>query len=125
MRLRRFGRLGWPRVPFDERSVTGRLRADARWPEGDRRNLYFTPENLRQTLERVERLAALVPPWSTLPELALRFILHHPAVSTTIPGMRKARHVEQNLAASGAPPLHRGLLAALRAQRWHREWRVS
>ena len=35
-----------------------------------------------------------------LPELALRFILEHPAVSTTIPGMRRPAHVERNLAAS-------------------------
>ena len=40
-----------------------------------------------------------------LPELALRFILEHPAVSTTIPGMRRPRHVERNLAASDGEPL--------------------
>jgi aryl-alcohol dehydrogenase-like predicted oxidoreductase len=112
------------RVPFDEGSLTGLLKADERWPEGDWRNLYFTPENLRQTLQRVERLAPLVPSGSTLPDLALRFILHHPAVSTTIPGMRKLGHVERNLAASGAPALPPGLLAALRAHRWDRDWRV-
>ena len=36
----------------------------------------------------------------TLPELALRFILHHPAVTTTIPGMRKLANVRANCAAS-------------------------
>lgn len=112
------------RVPFDEGSLTGLLRADERWPDGDWRNLYFTPENLRQTLQRVERLAPLVPSGSTLPDLALRFILHHPAVATTIPGMRKLRHVERNLASSGAPPLPPGLLAALHTHRWDRDWRV-
>ena len=35
-----------------------------------------------------------------LPEMALRFILSDPTVSTVIPGMRKVRHVERNLAAS-------------------------
>ena len=38
--------------------------ADARtrrWPEGDWRNLYFTPSNLAATLERVDRLRPLVP----------------------------------------------------------------
>ena len=66
------------RVPFDEGSLTGTLRPDATWPAGDWRNLYFTPAQLRQTLDRVERLMPLVPPGQTLPELALRFILHHP-----------------------------------------------
>lgn len=108
------------RVPFDEGSLTGTLRLDQTWPEGDWRNIYFTPENLKQTLERVERLEHVVPSDSSLPELALRFILHHPAVSTTIPGMRKVHHVDQNLAASDAPALEPRLLTALRAHRWDR-----
>ena len=44
------------RVPFDEGSLTGTLSKDSRWPEGDWRNIYFTPENLAETLARVERL---------------------------------------------------------------------
>ena len=86
------------RVPFDEGSLTGTLTADTRWPEGDFRNLYFNPENLAPTLERVDRLRPVVPPDMTMPELALRHILMHPAVSTVIPGMRKLKHVEQNIA---------------------------
>ena len=112
------------RVPFDEGSLTGALGADSAWPEGDWRNLYFTPERLRETLARVEKLGPLVPPESALPDLALRFILHHPAVSTTIPGMRRAAHVEANLAAGSAPPLPKQLVEALRAHRWERTWRV-
>ena len=88
------------RVPFDEGSLTGTLTADSTWPEGDWRNTYFLPENLPDTLARVERLEPLVPEGMDLPELALRFILEHPAVSTTIPGMRRPAHVERNLAAS-------------------------
>jgi aryl-alcohol dehydrogenase-like predicted oxidoreductase len=33
-------------------------------------------------------------------ERTLKFILSHPAVTATIPGMRLARHVETNAAAS-------------------------
>ena len=77
------------RVPFDEGSLTGTLTKDSRWPEGDWRNIYFTPENLAETLARVERLKDVVPRGMDLPELALRFILSEPAVSTVIPGMRK------------------------------------
>jgi aryl-alcohol dehydrogenase-like predicted oxidoreductase len=109
------------RVPFDEGSLTGTLSQDSRWPDGDWRNLYFTPDNLRATLGRVDRLLPLVPPGTTLPDLALRFILHHPAVSTTIPGMRKITHVERNIAASDTPPLDPSLLASLRAHRWDRD----
>ena len=53
-------------------------------------------------------------------DLALQFILANPAVSTTIPGMRRPRHVEANLAAGDAPPLPPRLLAALRQHRWDR-----
>jgi aryl-alcohol dehydrogenase-like predicted oxidoreductase len=112
------------RVPFDEGSLTGTLSADDRWPEGDWRNLYFTPAHLTTTLERVERLRPLVAPGGTLPQLALQFILHHPAVSTTIPGMRTLGHVDANLAASEAPRLTDAELAALRAHRWERDWKV-
>ena len=49
----------------------------------------LTPDKLEKTLERVDRLKPLVPAGGSLPDLALRFILHHPAVSTTIPGMRR------------------------------------
>jgi aryl-alcohol dehydrogenase-like predicted oxidoreductase len=112
------------RVPFDEGSLTGTLTAGQAWPQGDWRNLYFTPERLRETLEHVERLRPLVPAGSSLPDLALRFILHHPAVSTTIPGMRTPRHVEENLAAGAAAPLPAALVEGLRAHRWEREWTV-
>ena len=108
------------RVPFDEGSLTGTLTKDARWPEGDFRNLYFRPENLIPTLEHVERLRPVVPPGMTMPELALRHILASPDVSTVIPGMRKLRHVEENLAASDKGPLSDELLTELRGHRWDR-----
>jgi len=108
------------RVPFDEGSLTGTMTADMTWPAGYWRNLYFTPANLRETLAHVDGLRPLVPAGETLPDLALRFILHHPAVSTTIPGMRKLSHVDRNTAASDAPPLDPALLAALRQHRWDR-----
>jgi aryl-alcohol dehydrogenase-like predicted oxidoreductase len=112
------------RVPFDEGSLTGTLTAGTRWDEGDWRNLYFTPERLPETVARVERLKRLVPPGMTLPELALRFILHHPAVTTTIPGMRRLPHVRANLAASDGQPLAPALLQTLREHAWVRDWMV-
>ncbi len=108
------------RVPFDEGGLTGTLTPDSVWPDGDFRNLYFTPETLAATVDRVERLRPLVPDGMDLPELALRFILEHPAVSTTIPGMRRPRHVERNLASSDGAPLPPRLRQGLRAHRWDR-----
>ena len=108
------------RVPLDEGSLTGALTPESRWGEGDWRNLYFNREHLTATLARVDRLSPLVPEGMDLPELALRFILEHPAVSTTIPGMRRPAHVERNLAASDGVPLPPRLGAALKTHRWDR-----
>jgi len=108
------------RVPFDEGTLTGTLTRESAWPEGDWRNTYFVPENLIPSVERADRLKPLVPPGMTMAEMALRFILSHPAVSTIIPGMRKTAHVESNIAASDAGPLAPELLERLRAHRWER-----
>jgi aryl-alcohol dehydrogenase-like predicted oxidoreductase len=109
------------RVPFDEGSLTGILRPDSRWPEGDWRNIYFNPEHLHATLDRIERLEPLVPEGMDLPELALRFILSHPAVSTTIPGMRRPHHVERNLSVADGQALPPRLEDALKTHRWDRQ----
>jgi aryl-alcohol dehydrogenase-like predicted oxidoreductase len=108
------------RIPFDEGSLTGTLTASSAWAESDWRNIYFNRDNLAATLPRVERLRALLPDGMDLPELALRFILAHPAVTTTIPGMRKMPHVERNLGASDGEPLPHRLRDALRQHRWDR-----
>jgi len=109
------------RVPFDEGTLTGALTKDSTWPEGDWRNTYFVPENLIPAVERADEVKRLTPEDMTLPEMALRFILSNPVVSTTIPGMRKIGHVESNIAASDAGPLSETLLAELRKHRWDRQ----
>jgi aryl-alcohol dehydrogenase-like predicted oxidoreductase len=109
------------RVPFDEGTLTGTLTRESTWPEGDWRNTYFVPENLNASVERADALKPLAERAGvTMPEMALRFILSNPAVSTIIPGMRKLRNVESNVAASDAGPLPADLLAELRPHRWVR-----
>ncbi len=108
------------RVPFDEGSLVGNLTRDTRWPEGDWRNSYFVPENLNATVDRVEALRPLVPNGMSMAEMAMRFILANPDVSTVIPGMRKLRHVDQNVATSDGKALPADLVAKLRAHRWDR-----
>ena len=77
------------RVPFDEGSLTGTLTRETQFPDGDFRRTYFGPENLGPTVDHVEALVPLVPKGWSMPELALRFILANPVVSTVIPGMRR------------------------------------
>jgi len=108
------------RVPFDEGTLTGTLTLDSKWPANDWRSTYFVPENLKASVARADALKPLVPAGSTLPEMALRFILNNPDVSTIIPGMRKIRNVEANLAASDKGPLPAPLHAQFRPHRWDR-----
>jgi aryl-alcohol dehydrogenase-like predicted oxidoreductase len=109
------------RVPFDEGTLAGAVTLSSRWPEGDWRNTYFGPENLEPSVSHLRELAADVADRMPLPELALRFILASPVVSTVIPGMRTPGHVAGNLAVSDGRPLDGGLLDTLRRHRWDRE----
>ena len=109
------------RVPFDEGSLIGNLTRQSTWPQNDWRSTYFAPTNLALTLARVDALKSLVPAGMTMAQMALRFILSNPDVSTVIPGMRKARNVEENTAVSDAGPLPAALLSELRKNRWDRK----
>ena len=112
------------RVPFDEGSLTGTLTRDSRWPEGDWRNLYFSHDNLGPTIDRVDALRADLPAGVTLTDAALAFILANPDVATVIPGMRRIKHVEANLAVSGRTVLDADAMARLRRHRWTRTYVV-
>ncbi len=108
------------RVPFDEGTLTGKLTYDTTFPEGDWRGTYFVPENLKSSVDHAEALRQDLPSNMPMAEAALRFILHHPAVSTIIPGMSKVPHVEANIACSDKGPLPPNLINLLRAHRWDR-----
>jgi aryl-alcohol dehydrogenase-like predicted oxidoreductase len=108
------------RVPFDEGTLTGKLTLESTWPEGDWRNTYFVPENLKASVEHAEALRPLLPEGMSMAEMALRFILNESRVSTVIPGMRKTAHVRMNLACSDAGSLPDHLHAELQKHRWDR-----
>ena len=61
-----------------------------------------------------------MPAGMTMPELALRWILAEPTVATIIPGMRKLKHVDANIAASDGQSLDASLLEQLKTHRWDR-----
>jgi len=109
------------RVPLDEGSLGGKMTMETKFPKGDWRAMYFGPKNLGPTIERVEKLKAMLPQGMTLPQMALRYILSFPAVSTIIVGMRKPEHVRQNIAASDEGPLDAALLQKLKVHRWDRK----
>jgi aryl-alcohol dehydrogenase-like predicted oxidoreductase len=109
------------RVPFDEGTLTGTFTKATTFPKNDWRSTYFVPENLESSVEHADALKPLVPEGMTMPEMALRFILSNPAVSTTIPGMRKTAHARANITAGDGRGLASELLAELKKHRWNRQ----
>jgi len=112
------------RVPFDEGALTGRITSATEFPEGDFRNHYFREDRKKDVAGRV---AALVRDLelddaSHLPEIAIRFCLSEPAVSTVIPGMRSISSVDGNVAASGLGPLPVGIRDILRRHAWNKNY---
>ncbi len=111
------------RVPFDEGALTGQIRATTVFPPGDWREEYFSGDRRAEAERRGQALAQLLgQEVETLPELALRFCLSSPPVSTVIPGMRRPAHVRQNAAASAKGPLSPRLLSELEGHAWDKNW---
>jgi len=113
------------RVPFDEGTLTGTLTKDTVFPKDDWRSTYFVPENLNSSVDHADALRPLIPPGMTMPQMALRFILCNDDVHTIIPGMRKVRNVEANMATADGKKLNESLRLKLKNHRWDRtvtEW---
>jgi aryl-alcohol dehydrogenase-like predicted oxidoreductase len=111
------------RVPLDEGGLTGNITPETKFPAGDWRNRYFHGERKRQVWERAGKLQQAVgEAHGTLAQVALRFCLSHPAVSTVIPGMRSLRNVESSCAVSELGPLPESVLAELQNHIWIRNF---
>ena len=111
------------RVPFDEGALTGQIRADTVFPAGDWREEYFAGDRRAEVERRGKALARLLDDQvQTLPELALRFCLSSPLVSTVIPGMRRGGHVRQNVVAAEKGQLAPAMLSKLEPHAWEKNW---
>jgi aryl-alcohol dehydrogenase-like predicted oxidoreductase len=111
------------RVPLDEGGLTGKITPETTFDERDFRNHYFRGERKQEVYEHVQNIVAdLGIPLDTLPEIALRYVLSNPAVSTVIPGMRTVRNVERNMALSDGRGLSPEQLQKLKKHRWIRNF---
>ena len=111
------------RVPLDEGGLTGAITPETTFPRGDWRGRYFAGDRKRRVSERAERLRQeLAGETGSLAEIALRFCMSHPAVSTVIPGMRSVRNVESSCGVSNLGPLPPATLAKLQNHIWIRNF---
>jgi aryl-alcohol dehydrogenase-like predicted oxidoreductase len=104
------------RVPLASGLLSGKMTAGRDFPEDDHRNFNregqafdkgetFAGVPFETGLAAVDELKELVPEGYTLAQLALRWILMHPAVSCAIPGAKRTDQVDDNVAAADMPPL--------------------
>jgi len=111
------------RVPFDEGSLTGTITESTEFDPNEFRAFYFRDDRKKQVVERVAAIKRdLTGVDGSLAEVALRFTISHPAVTTAIPGMRTVRNVERNAAASDKGPLDQSTLQILKRHAWDKNF---
>jgi aryl-alcohol dehydrogenase-like predicted oxidoreductase len=104
------------RVPLASGLLSGKMTAGREFSSDDHRSFNregrafdrgetFSGVDLETGLGAAEELKALVPEGHTLAQLALRWILMHPAVSCAIPGAKRLDQAENNINAIEIPPL--------------------
>jgi len=106
------------RGPLAMGLLTGKFTADAQFEEGDfRRRWQESPEEREvflSDLAKVDKLRPLAQD-RTLAQLALQFVLAHPAVTVAIPGAKTVKQLRENVEAALLPPLTAEELAQIDA----------
>lgn len=115
------------RVPLDEGGLSGTITEQTQFPPGDFRESYFRGDRKREVVERVAALnadLASVEGYApgALAEIALRFCLSNPAVSTVIPGMRRRATVESSCSLPDQGVLPPNVIAVLKRHTWLRNY---
>ncbi|MBV1790183.1 aldo/keto reductase [Marinobacterium sp. D7] len=114
------------RLPLASGLLSGRMSRERRFEAGDHRlanrdgQLFHVGETFNGIpyetgLDLVEELRELLPEGMTMLQLALRWILDQPQVSTIIAGTTRASQVAANAAASGLEPLPQSLHEELKS----------
>jgi len=111
------------RSPLDEGALTGRIDPHTQFEPTEFRARYFKGNRKKQVAERVTAIERdLEIQDDVMPEVALRFCLSHPAVSSVIPGMRTRANVEFNCSIPGKGPLPEKVMAILRKHAWEKNF---
>ncbi|MBB3108423.1 aryl-alcohol dehydrogenase-like predicted oxidoreductase [Paenibacillus phyllosphaerae] len=82
--------------PLTSGLLSGNYTYDTKFSEDDwrSRNKAHTGEGLRQNVDKAERLKAIAARFDlTLPQLAVAYVLAHPALTSALVGVRKPSHI--------------------------------
>ena len=112
------------RLPLSSGMLSGKFTRDSRFSADDHRAFNrqgeafdrgetFSGVDFEQGLAAVDELRKLLPPDVSLARLALRWILMHEAISSTIPGGRTPEQVDENVSAAEVAALPEALMRAL------------
>ncbi len=113
------------RVALDEGSLAGKYAGDHVFGEDDFRSQYFAGDRMQRTAERVAEIRADMDALGlsddySMADVALKFALSRPEVSTVIAGMRTVKQVEQNTRTSQLRDLPDEAITRLRRHNWRR-----
>ncbi|UTF60429.1 aldo/keto reductase [Gilvimarinus sp. DA14] len=114
------------RLPLASGLLSGKFKPDTQFDKTDHRNFNKDGEafNVGETfagipfvkgVELAERVKELTPEGYTTAQMAMRWILDHPAVTTIIPGASRAEQVLENAKVSELPSLPQSLHEELKA----------
>jgi aryl-alcohol dehydrogenase-like predicted oxidoreductase len=112
------------RLPLASGVLAGKFTAASVFPENDHRHYNrdgqafnvgetFAGIPFEKAVALADAIKPLIPEGFTMAEMAQRWILDYPAVTTVITGASRPSQVEANAAVSSLPPLPAGLHAAL------------
>jgi aryl-alcohol dehydrogenase-like predicted oxidoreductase len=104
------------RLPLASGILAGKMNADTAFAESDHRHYNRNGEAFSQgetfsgipyetALALVERIREKVPHGMSMAQMAMRWLLDHPAVTTVIAGASRPEQVRENAAVSQLPPL--------------------
>ncbi|HVZ80133.1 MAG TPA: aldo/keto reductase [bacterium] len=93
------------RVPLAFGALSGRFTEKTRFLGDDHRARLYTGEGMTTTLKKVKKLDFLKDRSRSLADASILWTLAHPAVSTSIPGIRNPSQARTNCRVGDLPPL--------------------
>jgi methylglyoxal reductase len=94
------------RCVLDEGGLSGFLKEDTVFEKVDFRKSYFDEIPRKQYIQHINALRKFIPNQAaSLASLAIKYVLHHPAVTTAIASMHIEQFANENIEALDEPPL--------------------